>query len=116
MKINIDYDSENDILYIYSSDSKVDFSIDYDDIILDVSGNKITGIEILDASEKFAKNKEETNLLKKAMDSIKKAYLKVDYGVNSIRVKMGFISSVSETEQNLLIQVPIKRELILQAR
>lgn len=115
MKINIDYDLENDILYFYPSDSKVDFSIDYDDIILDVSGNKIIGVEILDASEKFAKNENELKVLKQAMNAIKEAYLKVDYGINSIRVKIGFVSSVPETEQNLLIQVPIKRELMLEA-
>ena len=115
MKIKIDYDLENDILYIYSGDSHVDFSIDYDDIILDVSGNKITGVEILDASEKFAKSENELKLLKQAMNSIKEAYLKIDYEMNSIRVRMGFVSSISETEQNLLIQVPIKRELMLEA-
>ncbi len=115
MKTNIDYDFENDILYIYSGDSHADFSIDYDDIILDVSGNKIIGVEILDASEKFAKDEKELEILKKAMDSIKEAYLKVDYKINSIRVRIGFVSSVSEAEQNLLIQVPIKRELMLEA-
>ncbi len=114
MKTNIDYDLENDILYFYLGESKADFSIDYDDIILDVSGNKIIGVEILDASEKFAKDEKELEILKNAMDSIKEAYLKVDYGINSIRVKIGFVSSVPETEQNLLIQVPIKRELMLE--
>ncbi len=115
MKTNIDYDLENDILYFYLGEFKADFSIDYDDIILDVSGNKIIGVEILDASEKFAKDEKELEILKNAMDSIKEAYLKVDYGINSIRVKIGFVSSVPETEQNLLIQVPIKRELMLEA-
>ena len=72
MKVNIDYDKENDILYFYPNEKYVDFSIDYDDIILDVSGNKIVGVEIMDASEKFGAG-EEIGRTKQAINSIKEA-------------------------------------------
>jgi len=53
MKVNVDYDDENDILYFYPNEKGVDFSVDYDDVVLDVSGNRIVGVEIMDASDKF---------------------------------------------------------------
>lgn len=116
MQIKIDYDEEDDILYFYTDEKKVDYSIDYDDIILDVSGNKIVGVEIMDASEKFANLEEEVSKLRQAMNSIKEAYMKVDYTTNSIRVKIGFVSSIPEfSKEGMLIQVPIQREMMISA-
>jgi len=113
MKVNIDYDKENDILYFYPNEKNVDFSIDYDDIILDVSGNKIVGVEIMGASEKFGVG-EEIEIIKQAINSIKDAYMNVKYGANSIFVKIGFSSMVPEnTREGMLIQVPIKKEMML---
>ena len=113
MKVNTDYDKENDILYFYPNEGNVDFSIDYDDIILDVSGNKIVGIEIMDASEKFSVG-EETERIKQAINSIKEAYMNVKYGVNSISIKVGFSSIMPEnTREGMLIQVPIRKGMML---
>lgn len=70
MKVNVDYDKEEDILYFYPNEKDVDFSIDYDDVILDVSGNKIVGIEIINASEKFGTD-EGTEKIKQSINSIK---------------------------------------------
>lgn len=117
MKVNFDYDEGEDILYFYPDEKSVDFSIDYDDIILDVSGNKIIGIEIMNASERFAKAENEIEKTKKALSIIKEAVMKVDYGLNSIFVKIGFVSAMPEetVKEGMLIQVPIKRELMLEA-
>lgn len=113
MKVNFDYDSGNDILYIYSGERKVDFSVDYDDTILDISGNKISGVEIMDASEKFAGDKEDLIRIKEALNSIKEVYMAVKYGINSVIVKIGFVSSVPENaREGMLIQVPIKKEMM----
>lgn len=115
MNIQINYDAEEDILYFYSGERIVDYSIDYDDIVLDVSGNKITGIEIMNASEKFANVDEEIEKLKQALNSIKEGYMKVNYGINSVSIKIGFVSSVPENvREGLLIQVPIKKEMMLE--
>ncbi len=113
MKVNIEYDDENDILYFYPNEKSVDFSLDYDDIILDVSGNKIVGIEIMDASEKFG-DEEDIEKIKQAISSIKEAYFKVKYGINSIFVKIGFVSSTPERKEGMLIQVPIKKEMMIE--
>lgn len=115
MKIKFDYDDENDILYFFSGENKVDFSVDYDDTILDISGNKISGVEIMDASEKFAGNEADMKRIKEALISIQEAYMAVKYGINSVRVKIGFVSSVPENaREGLLIQVPIKREMMVE--
>ena len=114
MKVSFDYDEENDIVYFYPNEKKVDFSVDYDGIILDISGNKVEGIEILNASEKFGKDEQEIKKMKKALSSIKEAYMKVEYGLNSIFVKVGFVASIPETiKEGILIQVPIKKELMV---
>lgn len=114
MKVNIDYDEEEDVLYFYPDEKSVDFSIDYDDIVLDVSGNKIVGVEILNASEKFRETDNEIERIKQALSSIKEAYMKVKYGINSIFVKIGFVSSMPESaREGMLIQVPIKREMMI---
>jgi|SRR3989338_9462517 len=115
MKINFDYDSENDILYFYSGERKVDFSIDYDDTILDISCDKISGVEIMDASEKFAEGEDNVKRIKESLNSIEEAYMGVKYGINSVIVKIGFLSSVPEnTREGLLIQVPIKKEMMVE--
>ena len=115
MKVNIDYDDEEDILYFYPDEKSVDFSIDYDDIILDVSGNKIVGIEIINASEKFGTDKEEIEKIKQSLSSIQEAYMNVKYGLNSIFIKIGFLSSVPDTaREGMLIQVPIKKEMMIE--
>ena len=114
MKIKFDYDSEEDILYFYPGEGHVDFSIDYDDIILDVRGDKIVGIEILNASEKFADERTEVEKLKKALSLLKEAYMNVKYDINSIFVKIGFLSSLPETgKEGMLIQVPVKKEMMV---
>ncbi|MCK5022131.1 MAG: DUF2283 domain-containing protein [Candidatus Pacebacteria bacterium] len=114
MQTKIDYDSENDILYFYPNEKSVDYSIDYDDIILDVSGNKIVGVEIMDASDKFANKSEEIENIKKAMISIKEAYMDIEYSPISIKVKIEFTSPIRNYKrEGMLIQVPMKKELIV---
>lgn len=114
METKIDYDSENDIVYFYPDEREVDYSVDYDDVIIDIAGNKIVGIEIMNASEKFAGVKEEIAKFKKVLESIEQAYMKVDYEQNSIRIKIGFVSSLPEkTREGILIQIPLKKEMIL---
>lgn len=114
METKIDYDSENDIIYFYPNEKTVDYSVDYDDIIVDISGNKVVGVEIMDASEKFAEVKEEIERMKKVFNSIESAYMKVIYSSNSISIKLGFVSNLPEkTREGILIQIPIQKEMIL---
>jgi len=67
----------------------------------------------MDASEKFG-DEEDLENIKQALNSIKEAYLKVKYGINSIFVKISFTSSAPERKEGMLIQVPIKREMMIE--
>jgi hypothetical protein len=91
MQTKIDYDYENDILYFYPNDKGVDYSIDYDDIILE----------------------EEVEKLKQVLNSIKEAYMKIEYKPHSVRVKIGFTSIQENVKEGMLIQVPIKKEMMV---
>lgn len=114
MKVNVDYDKDNDILYFYPNEKSVDFSVDYDDIILDVSGNSIVGMEIMNASEKFGFDDNNLENVKHVLNSIRDAYMKIKYGKSSIFVRVGFTSSDYNTKEGMLIQVPIKREMMVE--
>jgi|TARA_B100002003_G_C13628335_1_gene321644 uncharacterized protein YuzE len=113
MKVSVDYDRDNDILYFYPDERSVDFSVDYDGIILDISGNNVVGIEIMDASEKFGLDDDNLESVRLILDSIKDAHMKVKYDHSSILVKLGFVSFDSNTKENMLVQVPIKREMMV---
>jgi len=53
--------------------------------------------------------------MKKVLKSIKKAFLKVSYGVNSFTVQIAFLSKVAtETiNEGLTVQAPIKKEMMI---
>ena len=98
----IDYDSENDIFFI-SDGSKVRSSLDIGDFILDVNGdNLITGMEIMDASEKLGIDK---NIL----ENIKSIKMSVTYKTNNVYVLLMMIFQ----EQNKEVNVPIPLTLNL---
>jgi len=109
MAIKSDYDIKNDILYFYVNENNVDYSIDYDDVILDVSGKRITGIEIMDAS-KFLSIKKSVDI-NKFFSSLKNIKMDVEYKDNSISVSINLESNKSN--ENIYIKVPIKKELIV---
>jgi len=51
-KIKFDYDSENDMLYLYNSGKKSKGSIEFGELVIDLEKKgEITGIEIFDASK-----------------------------------------------------------------
>ena len=65
-QIKVKYDEEFDDLYVFKSDRKADFSVNLDELVIDIdSNNNISGIEIMDAAntisqftpERFSKEK-----------------------------------------------------------
>lgn len=72
----VDYDTEEDILYI-TTGIKVRDSVEFDQFIIDFSADdKIVGIEIMDAS-KYLKNFLETEIDKERLQEIKSAKFSV---------------------------------------
>jgi uncharacterized protein YuzE len=98
----IDYDSENDILFI-SNGEKVKASLDVGDFILDVShANLIGGIEIMDASENLGINKE-------VLKNIKSMRMSVAYKTNHVNVLLMIIFKKDGKEVN--VPIPLTLDL-----
>ena len=88
-KLNIDYDLDNDTLYLYSDD-KIKGSVELDNIIMDISkNNEFSGIEIQEASN-FLSTFLGKELIKEKLKNIKNA--KIDYKIvnNMVFIEVDF--------------------------
>jgi len=82
---NKDYDFENDILYLYTSEGKYKESIDLNGAILDIGQDgKIRGIEIMDISKRF--NVDKYDLLKNLVKF--EAVIKITKDVIKLNMKL----------------------------
>jgi len=98
-KVSIDYDKENDSVFLYKR-GNVKGSIDIGDFIVDLSPTgKILGIEILDASKNFKVSKD-------LLSNIKKASLNVIYRRDVIQI-MAFLLLAKKLEIKTMIPIPI---------
>ena len=81
MVVSVDYDFENDDLFIYKKGAKSKITIDLDNVLLDFDNKDIVGIEILDASKMFKVDKYDLlkNLIKfEAVIKITKDVIKLN--------------------------------------
>ncbi|AEH07216.1 DUF2283 domain-containing protein [Methanothermococcus okinawensis] len=81
MTISVDYDFENDDLFVYKKGAKSKMTIDLDDVLLDFDNKGIVGMEILDASKIFKVDKYDLlkNLIKfEAVIKITKDVIKLN--------------------------------------
>ncbi len=109
----IDYDEDNDILFI-SNEDKVKASIDIGDFILDVNHkNLISGIEIMDASENLGISRD----ILKNIQSIK---MSVNYKTNHVYVLLEILFKEGNKEINIPIPLTLnlghkfpKKELLV---
>ncbi|RLJ04096.1 MAG: hypothetical protein DRP14_03950, partial [Candidatus Aenigmatarchaeota archaeon] len=63
----VDYDSGQDILYLYKKGEKAKFSVEVlENFVIDVADNKIVGLEIFNASKVLDVNKTDLKNIKKA--------------------------------------------------
>ena len=98
----IDYDSQNDILFI-SNGEKVKASLDIGDFVLDVSHNNlISGIEIMDVSENLG-------IAKDILKNIKSMKMSVTYKTNYVYVLLMIIFKKEDKEVN--VQIPLTLDL-----
>lgn len=101
----IDFDYENDILYLYTGE-KVRDSLQIEDFIIDFShDNKIVAIEILDAS-KILSELSQTNLTKDALSKIESAGISVYHGKELIYVLLDIRLSINQASVDIRIPVP----------
>jgi len=98
----IDYDLENDILFI-SDGEKVKTSLDIGEFVLDVNHhNLISGIEIMDASENLGIEKE-------ILKNIRNIKMSVTYKTNHVYVLLMIIFKMKGKEIN--IPIPLTLDL-----
>ncbi len=101
----IDFDYENDILYLYTGE-KVRDSLQIENFVIDFSqDNKIVAIEILDAS-KILSELSQTNLTKDALSKIESAGISVYHGKELIYVLLAIRLSINQTNVDIRIPVP----------
>ncbi len=97
----VDYDLEEDILYIATGE-KVQDSLEFDQFVIDFSqDDRIVGLEIMDAS-KYLKNFLEADIDRKALSEVKTAEFSViqqrEFATIKIKMKVplqnGFVEQV----------------------
>ena len=98
----IDYDSENDILFI-SNGEKVKASIDIGDFVLDINHNNLVcGIEIMDASENLGVSKE-------VLKNIKNMKMSITYRTSHVYVLLMIVFNKEDKEVN--VPIPLTLDL-----
>lgn len=101
----IDFDYENDILYLYLGE-KVKDSLQIENFVIDFSqDNKIVAIEILDAS-KILSELSETDITKDALSKIESAGMSVYHGKELIYILMVIRLSINHESVDIRIPVP----------
>ena len=96
----IDYDGENDILFISNGD-KVKASLDIGDFVLDINHeNLVCGIEVMDASENLGINKD-------ILNGIKSIKMSVTYKTNYVYVLLMISFKKGEKEVNMPIPLTL---------
>lgn len=111
-KFKFDYDTENDLLYLYNPKKKSKGSIEFGELIIDLEKKGgIAGIEIFDAS-KYLSELTNKKITKKALKNLEKASL--SYSVKKGTVMIRIILKIEKEEilapvaiQNMHYKSPI---------
>lgn len=101
----VDYDKENDILYVYSGEKAKD-SLEIDNFVLDISAeNKVVGVEVFNASV-FASKSSNISISKEILASIEKAQISYYSGKELFYVFIIIPIKVGGKEREINLQVP----------
>ncbi|MBI2583371.1 MAG: DUF2283 domain-containing protein [Candidatus Aenigmarchaeota archaeon] len=104
-KAKVDYDKENDILWVYSGE-KVRDSLEIDSFIIDFShDDKVVGVEILDASEVIS-NLALSRISREMLSNIKETSLSIYQSRELFYVVVGIVLEVDNKLREIPIQVP----------
>ncbi len=104
-KAKVDYDQENDILWIYSGENIRD-SLEIDNFVLDFSHeDKVVGVEILNASEVIS-NLALNKISKDMLAEIKEASISLYQSKELCYVVLGLAMTIDNKVRQISIQVP----------
>ncbi len=103
-KMKIDYDEENDILFLYSGEKAKD-SLQIDEFVIDFSSeNKIVAIEIFNASKILSKLLE-IDVTKGALSGMERAAMSIHQGKELIYIMLSLRLPVNHEIVDLKIPV-----------
>ena len=104
-KARVDYDEENDILWVYSGE-KVKDSLEVDSFVIDFShDDKVVGVEIINASEVIS-SLAIIIIIKEGLANTKEASLSFYQSRELFYVVVGLIMTVNGKTREIPIQVP----------
>ncbi len=111
-KAIVDYDKENDILWVYSGE-KVKDSLEVDNFVIDFShDDKVVGVEIINASEVIS-SLAISRINKEALANIKEASLSFYQSRELFYVVVGLIVAVNGKTREIPIQVPAPKRAVV---
>src|SRR5574341_1422234 len=101
----IDFDYDNDILYLYTGETVKD-SLQIENFVIDFSqDNKIVAVEVLDAS-KILSELSQTNITEDALFKIESAGMSIYHGKELIYILLVIRLSINQESVDLRIPVP----------
>lgn len=104
-KAKVDYDEENDILYVYTGE-KVKDSLEIDNFVLDFSENsKVVGVEIFNAS-KILSRLTLTKISKSDLSEIVEASIGFSPSRDLLFVVVWLVIGIRKKEKKIPIQIP----------
>lgn len=107
-KAKVNYDEENDILWVYSGE-KVKDSLEVDRFVIDFSHeDKVVGVEIFSASEVIS-NLVLNKISKEMLSKIKEASISFYQSTELFYVVIGLVLAIDNKLKEIPIQVPAPR-------
>jgi uncharacterized protein YuzE len=101
----VDYDEENDILYVYSGEKAKD-SLEIDNFVIDISAdNKIVAVEIFNASV-FASRLSSSKINKEILSNVKNAEMSIYQSKELFYVFIILPIRINGVEKEINLQVP----------
>jgi len=109
----IDYDEENDVLYVYSGE-KVKDSLEIDNFVLDFSAdNKVVGVEIFDASS-FLSKLNNLEVKKENLSNIIRARMQFYQSKELFFVLIFIAYNLEGKEREISVQVPAPTPVLVE--
>jgi len=104
-KAKVDYDYENDVLYVYTGE-KVKDSLDIENFVVDFSSdNKIVAVEVLDAARVLSKMLQ-IDINKDVLSGVKEAGINIYQGREIVYVVLMFPIIVNKQRVDVKVPIP----------
>ena len=111
-KMKIDYDKENDVLFV-SKNKKVSDSLEIDKFVIDfLKDGSVGGVEIMDAS-KLISNLSSIKIGKEDLENIEEAKIKYYKSKELVYVVLLLKIVVREAIESISLQIPAPKKAML---